>query len=127
MWPEVRFRAGTASGHSLPAMGKPKKRKHPITFLRAYRKAGDFKLKDAAKAIGMTGSNLAKIEKGEQPYTQPVLEALAGFYGVNPWDLLMRAPGEPEGLPEAFAGLSEAERRQVLQFVEYLKISRKAA
>lgn len=129
MWSEARIPLEPCNGQSLPAMGKPKKQKHPVTYLRAYREHPDYDytLEEVAKAIGMTGSNLAKIEKGDQPYTQPVLEGAARFYNVNPWDLLNRPPGTKERLPDAMAGLTEDEKAEVLRYVQYLRARRQAA
>lgn len=76
----------------------------------------------------MTTSNLSKIERGEQPYTQPVLEALADALGCSAADLLMRPPGSTKGpVQTALEGLDPETQDQALTIIKALKDRSKAA
>lgn len=127
MWRETRIPLPSWGGQACPVMGKPAKQTYVPCLLRRYREHHGYKLREVAKAIQMTTSNLGKIERGTQPYTQGVLERAARFYNVDTWDLLMTPPGTEKGLPEAFAGLSETEKDEALKYVEFLRARRTAA
>lgn len=106
-------------------MGKKKFRQ---TQIRAWRKEMGLSLSRLADRIGMTTSNLSKIERGEQPYTQPVLEALADALGCSTADLLMRPPGSNKGpVQTALDGLDPETREQALAVIKALKDRSKAA
>lgn len=113
---------------TLQGMGKQKFR---ITLIRAWRKHRDLSLERVAARIEMTTSNLSKIERGEQPYTQPVLEALAEALNCSPADLLMRPPGTPKEprnvLLTLIEGLDPETRDQAITVIEALKARKKAA
>jgi transcriptional regulator with XRE-family HTH domain len=66
----------------------PKQRFNP-TFLKAWRA---HKRLSQEKAGVRDRTQVGRIERGEQPYTQDTLEALAEVYGVQPWQLLMQDP-----------------------------------
>lgn len=89
----------------------------PRHFLRAWREASGFTLENVAERVGIIGSerldaandplssprkfthaSLSRIERGLQPYNQPLLEILAGIYGTEPASLLIRDPSDPDGL-----------------------------
>lgn len=48
--------------------------------------------------IGITKTSLSRIELGKQPYSQPILEALADIFETEPASLLMRDPNQPESI-----------------------------
>ena len=78
------------------AMPKPTRRK---TFLREWRKMKQGRtLEVVAAELHMTQPQLGRIERGDQPYNQDLLEKLADIYGCEVADLLMRDPTKPESI-----------------------------
>lgn len=67
-------------------------------YLRAWREDSGLSLRGLSGAIlEQTGyevshANIGRIEKGEQPYTQELLEAESVIFGCTPSDLLSRDP-----------------------------------
>lgn len=58
-------------------------------YLKEWRKEkGNPSQEKVADAIGVDRTTLSKIERGEVPYSQDNLEALAEYYRVHPADLL---------------------------------------
>ena len=79
----------------MPPVAKPKHvRKH--TYLRAWRKSKKLSLTAAGDRIGVEGTTLGRIERGESPYNQDLLERLALAYGCEPEDLLSVNPLQAE-------------------------------
>lgn len=76
----------------------------PPHFLRAWRKHRDMTLEVVAERVGettgegFTHASLSRIERGKQPYSQPILEALADIYQTDPASLLMRDPAAPDAI-----------------------------
>lgn len=62
------------------------------SFLREYREAADLSLESVAEQMGLTHSQLSKIERGIHPYNQQVLEVAALEYGCTVADLLNNSP-----------------------------------
>lgn len=74
----------------------PAPRRH---FIREWRKSvPNLTLARLADRVGIAQSSLSRIERGEQPYSQPILEALAEAIGCEPADLIGRLPGAPREL-----------------------------
>lgn len=69
-----------------------------ITFLRQYREKKGLTLEQLADRVGTTHATLSRIERGLQPYSQPMLEALAEELDTDPASLIMRDPTDPEGI-----------------------------
>lgn len=76
-------------------------RKHSKTFVREWRKYRGLSLRKLADRIELHGPNetfshasIGRIENGEQPYTQPVIEALAEALDVSVSDLLTVDPSK---------------------------------
>lgn len=68
------------------------------TFLRHWRKHSGKTLEQVADHLHMTHGQLSKIERGQQPYNQALLEALSDLYMCQPADLLIRDPSDPHGI-----------------------------
>ena len=60
-----------------------------------------------------SGSMISRIENGETPYTQDVLEALAEALRTDPASLLMRDPTAPEALWSIWDHAKEGERQMI--------------
>lgn len=70
----------------------PRKQTLRRTFLRHWRDYRNLTQEQAADRIGITQSQLSRIERGEYPYNQAFLEAAAMAYMCEPSDLLVRNP-----------------------------------
>lgn len=90
-------------------------------FLRAWRKHRSYTLQQAGERIGMTHQNLGKIERGEVPYNEHLLERLAQEYRCEPVDLLIRDPLDPEGMWSIYDQLKPVEKRQLVEMAKVIK------
>ena len=76
----------------MPPIKRPP-RKRQRTYFREWRLHRDkMKQYEAAEALGIDRSTLSRIESGESPYDQDMLEKMAVLYGCNPGDLLAVNP-----------------------------------
>ena len=73
-------------------MAKSKKPRYRATYIRDWRKHRKLTLERLSRSIKKTASYLAKIERGELAYTQPVLEGLARELRCTPADFLTLRP-----------------------------------
>jgi transcriptional regulator with XRE-family HTH domain len=75
----------------------PKPARRP-TFIRAWRKHRDLTLAQLSDRlmteleVEMSEGQLSRIERGETPYSQDIVEALANVLRCEPADLIMRDP-----------------------------------
>lgn len=67
-------------------------------FIREWRKHRGLTLVQLANRVGVSQPTVSRIERGEQPYSQPILEAFADALGCEPSDLIGRLPGAPSEL-----------------------------
>lgn len=67
-------------------------------FFREWREHRGLTLERAGEQIGMSHGNLSRIERGLQPYDEPILRRMADAYRCDPADLLIRDPSDPEGI-----------------------------
>lgn len=77
-------------------MAKPKTQ--PRHFLRAWRKFRGYTLERVAEHVGMTHQNLGKIERGQVPFNEPLLDILADYYRTDRGSLIMRDPNQKDAL-----------------------------
>lgn len=99
----------------MPRRPTPRARK---TFLRAWREHREKTLEQAAEFVGITHASLSRIERGLQPYSQPILEGLADLYMTDPASLLMRNPTDSEGLWSVWDNAKPGERRMILDIAK---------
>jgi transcriptional regulator with XRE-family HTH domain len=67
----------------------------------------------AELGVAITGASLSRIERGLQPYSQDILEAVAASLGLEPADLLENDPRVPEAeVVDLMRHLTERERTQ---------------
>jgi transcriptional regulator with XRE-family HTH domain len=90
------------------------------TFIREWRQSRGLTLQQLANRIGMTHASLSRIERGLQPYSQPLLEALADALQTEPASLLMRNPTDPEGIWSIWDQAKPGERRQIVEIARTL-------
>jgi transcriptional regulator with XRE-family HTH domain len=96
----------------MPPVPKPKRERRP-SFLRQWRKHRGFTLEVVGAEVGMTGPNLGRVEKGEVPYSQDLLEKLAELYACEIADLLIRDPSDPEGIWSLWEQAKPDQRRVI--------------
>jgi transcriptional regulator with XRE-family HTH domain len=87
-------------------------------FLREWRKHSGKTLEMVAELLHMSHSQLSRIERGQQPYNQELLEKLADLYMCDVVDLLIRDPSDPEGMWTIWQNAKPGERRQIRDLAE---------
>jgi transcriptional regulator with XRE-family HTH domain len=75
---------------------EPRERK--TTFIRQWREHRGYSQEKLGGFLDTSGSMISRIESGEVPYTQDVLEALAEALRTDVASLLMRDPSNPEAM-----------------------------
>lgn len=101
------------------------------TFIRQWREHRGLTLEALADRVGekiggMTHASLSRIERGRQPYSQLVLEAIAEALNVGVADLLIRNPGDPDAIWSIWDHAKPGEREAIVDMAEaYLQRSRK--
>jgi transcriptional regulator with XRE-family HTH domain len=107
--------SGLGDGQAQPMVSSTSRR----IFIREWRKHRGFTQEQLAKASGLSQSNLSRLERGDQEYTQGNLEALAAALECQPVDLIWRAPdssGSAETeIQAAFRRMSAEDKRQALE------------
>lgn len=104
-------------------VGNPKQQLQP-TYIREWRKyrgLSQDRLVERVREqlLGFSKSTLSRVETGKQPYTQPILEALADALNCAPADLLMRDPSSPIwSIMDAVKALKPTEQNQVAAIIE---------
>lgn len=90
------------------AMASKARRK---TYLREWRRSKPGRtLAVVAEHLHMSQPQLGRIEVGDQPYNQDLLEALADLYGCTVPDLLIRDPNKPDAMWSVWDQASEGQK-----------------
>lgn len=104
------------------------KRRFKKTYIKEWRQHRRLSLRQLAARMEIepgteliSFASLGRIEKGQQPYSQPVLEALAIALNCEPWDLLHNDPGKTGELVEMVRDLTDEQRRQAVAIIRALK------
>ncbi len=92
--------------------------KHKKTFLREWRNHSGKTLVQVGELLHMSHSQLSRIERGDQPYNQELLEALAELYMCDPVDLLIRDPSEPSNIWSLWEHASKGDRQKIYSIAE---------
>lgn len=95
------------------ALQKPKQRRR--TFFRQWREFRGLTQEQLAGRLETSVASISRIEKGTQPYTQDVLEALAEALMTDPASLIMRNPEEPEAIWSIWDKAKQGERELIEQ------------
>lgn len=101
------------------------------TFIRDWRLSRGLSLRQLSSMTAahpggqpvISHASLGRIEKGEQPYSQAVLEALSRALTVPTTLLLDSRPDEDfetQKMVAAFRRLDPSKRQQVIDFVKFL-------
>jgi transcriptional regulator with XRE-family HTH domain len=85
-----------------------------------WREYRGFSLERLASRVGITHASLSRIERGLQPYSQPLLEGLAENLQTDPASLLTRNPLDPEGIWSIWDKAKPAERAQIVRLARAL-------
>jgi len=93
------------------------------TFIRQYRLRENMSLERLAEIVGeatgegFTHASLSRIERGLQPYSQPVLEAIADALHTDPASLLIRNPDDP-GIWSVWDQAKEGDRQKIVDIAK---------
>jgi len=96
----------------------PKKKPLQPVYIRQWRTFRDLSLEQVAERVAedlegredFSHASLSRIERGEQPYTQRTLEAIARALNCEPADLLMRNPQDKDAPWSIFDQLKKADK-----------------
>jgi len=111
---------------SRKARPHPKPARRP-TYIRAWRKHRGLTLAQLADRLSVelevdiSEGQLSRIERGETPYSQDILEALAAALRCEPADLIMRDPVQPDGVWSLLDSLKPMERLQAVEIIKALR------
>jgi transcriptional regulator with XRE-family HTH domain len=81
-----------------PQVDLPLTRKLLPTFIRQWRKHRGMTLGEVADIVNISHASISRIETGAQPYSQPILEGIAGALDTDPASLLSRDPSDHEAI-----------------------------
>ena len=107
-----------------------KRRTYRPTHIRQWREYRGLSLDRLSDRLGIdpeTGSalitkqSLSRIERGLQPYSQPLLEAIAHALQCTPADLIMRDPTDPSApwtIWETIQGLPPEAQEQAANILD---------
>jgi transcriptional regulator with XRE-family HTH domain len=90
------------------------------TYLREWRKHRGKTLVAVAESLHMSHSQLSRIERGDQPYNQELLEALADLYMCDVIDLIIRDPSDPEGIWTLWERAKPGDRQRIVAVADAL-------
>lgn len=76
-------------------------------------------IEQLAGRIPITNASLSRIERGLQPYSQPLLEAIAYHLMCEPADLIMRKPDE-DGIWSIWTNLSPETKVRAMAVLQAL-------
>lgn len=98
------------------------------TYIREWREARGLSLRQLANRMEIEPGgdllishvSLGRIERGEQPYSQPILEALADALAVSVSALIEVDPTKEGEVIDLMSRLDDAKRAEALNFLRYL-------
>lgn len=117
---------GFVDVHPVYSMAKkvtprPKRALPKRNFIRQWRKKKGLSLEELASrmeavhGIPITHASLSRIERSVQPYSQPILEAIASeLTGGDVASLLIRDPTDPEGIWSIWDNAKPGERTMII-------------
>lgn len=109
-------------------MFKPMRRPLRKTYIREWREKRGLSLRRLADRLEtepggeplISHASLGRIETGEQPYSQPILEAVADALGVSVSALLEINPAVEGEVIDLMSKLDDRKRNEALNFLRYL-------
>jgi transcriptional regulator with XRE-family HTH domain len=104
------IQSGSVRAHNA-WMGKTERKK---TYLREWRRMKPGRTLDVVAAeLHMSQPQLGRIERGDSPYNQDLLEALAALYGCTVADLLMRDPSDSTAIWSIWDNAKPGQKRMI--------------
>lgn len=114
-----------AASAMLHRMGE--QRKYGKTFIREWREYRGLSLRRLADRVELDGptetishASLGRIEKGDQPYSQPILEALAHALSCSVIDLLSVDPTKEGEVVDLMRLIDDRNREQAIRVLKAL-------
>lgn len=104
-----------------PRLKRPQLRR---TFIRQWREHRGLTLETLAERVGehlpagFTHASLSRIERGLQPYSQAVLEAIAEELQTDAASLLMRDPSNDQAMWSLWDQAKPGERQMIESIVQ---------
>lgn len=95
-------------------------------FLREWRQDRNLTLEALASRVGSTAASISRLENRRQPYSQPLLEALAEALSCRPGDLISRPPGASDRLAAIISDMDPEAQKRALAVIQALKDSEAA-
>lgn len=117
VWPGIGAQILQVQNVCMAKRAHPLKRRRPI-FLRQWREHRGKTLVQVAEHIHMSHGQLSRIERGDQPYNEELLDVLADLYMCDPVDLLIRNPLNPDGIWSIWDRVPAVERPKALAVLE---------
>lgn len=122
---------GGRDNSSMPRKARPipKSSRRP-TFIKAWRKHRNgmtlAKLSErleVEESYEVSEGQLSRIERGQQPYTQDLLEAISRVLRCEPQDLIMRDPSDANSIWSILDNLrpTEQEQRQAVEIIQAIR------
>jgi transcriptional regulator with XRE-family HTH domain len=99
------------------AIPRPKRPVYRATFIRQWREFRGLTLEQLGERVGLTHVSLSRIERGLQPYSQPVMEAIAEALQTDVPSLIMRNPEEP-GIWSIWESASQGDQRKIVEIAK---------
>lgn len=97
------------------------------TQIKTWRKHRDLSLEKLSERLmvevefDVSVGQLSRIERGEQPYSQDLLEALATVLRTSPASLLNVDPTREDGITSIWDTLTPVQRNQVVEIAKTIK------
>lgn len=117
----------TGAMHHAKVRAMSNERKFGKTFIRAWRKYRGLSLRRLADRLELDGPNdtvshasIGRIENGDQPYSQPILEALAVALDCSVTDLLSVDPTKEGEVVDLVRLINENNREQAVRILKAL-------
>lgn len=111
--------------HMKKSARKARRPTYRRTFLQEWRDHVGMTQEQAGEAIGMSHSQLSRIERGQSPYSQPLLEAAAKLYGCTENDLISRGPDQAKSVQSVLNELDADQQDQAVRLLLALRRSGK--
>lgn len=103
------------------------KRKYGKTYIREWREYRGLSLRRLADRLELNGpdetishASIGRIENGQQPYSQPILEAIATALNVSVTDLLSVDPTKEGEVIDLMRLLTDKNRAMAIRMLKAL-------
>lgn len=94
--------------------------RYGVTFIKAWRKYRNLTQVQLAERLDVSHPTIGRVEKGETPYDQPMLEALAEALETDVASLLIRDPNSPDAIWSIWERAKPAQRVQIIEVAKTL-------